>query len=292
MTDRARGILLVIGATVFWGAEPLWIRKVGAGDWQILFWAGGLMAAGMFVWLAWEHGRDLPRAILDTGRPGLIAAMSLTVAYSGYVVSINRTTVANAVVLLATAPLFAAILGRIFLGERLRRRTLVAMLLAFAGVLVMVSGSLGSVRLAGDLLALATGACFAVNIVALRAAPLRDGKPVDMMPSNAMAGIVIAGIAITLDDPFAVAGADIPWLLAIGLLSMGLGIWLFTRGVRHLQAAEAGLLCLTEVLFAPVLVWAFIGEVPESRTLPGAAIVLAALVYDTLPERRAAPAAD
>ena len=292
MTDRARGILLIMAATVFWGAEPLWIRKVGAGDWQILFWSGGLMSAGMFAWLAWEHGRNILRAILDTGRPGLIAVISLTVAYSGYILSINRTTVANAVVLLATAPLFAAVLGRIFLGERLRRRTLVAMFVAFAGVLTMVSGSLGGIRLAGDLMALATGAFFAVNIVALRAAPRRDGKPVDMMPSNAMAGIVIATIAMFLDDPLAVAGADIPYLLAIGLLSMGLGIWLFTRGVRHLQAAEAGLLCLGEVLFAPILVWAFIGEVPESRALLGAAIVLAALIYDTMPERRAAPVAD
>jgi drug/metabolite transporter (DMT)-like permease len=289
MTDRARGILLLMTATLFWGAEPLWVRSVGAGEWQVLFWSGGLMAAVMFVWLAWAHGRNILRAILDTGRPGLIAAITMTLAYSGYILSLNRTTVANTVVLLATAPLTAALLGRIFLGEHLRRRTLLAMFLAFAGVLTMVSNSLGNIQLAGDLFALATGACFAINIVALRAAPLRNGEPVDMMPSNAMAGIVIAVIAVFLADPFAVAGADIPYLLAIGLLAMGLGTWLFTRGVRHLQAAEAGLLCLGETVIAPLLVWAFIGEIPESRALLGAAIILAALVYDTLPERRIAP---
>jgi drug/metabolite transporter (DMT)-like permease len=315
MTDRARGILLLLTATLFWGAEPLWVRSVGAGEWQILFWSGGLMAAVMFVWLALVHGRNILRAILDTGRPGLIAVITLTLAYSGYILSLNRTTVANTVILLATAPLFAALLGRIFLGEHLRRRTLLAMFLAFAGILTMVSDSLGSIQLAGDLFALATGACFAINIVALRAAPLRNGEPVDMMPSNAMAGIVIAlraaplrngepvdmmpsnamagiviaVIAVFLADPFAVAGADIPYLLAIGLLAMGLGTWLFTRGVRHLQAAEAGLLCLGETVIAPLLVWAFIGEIPESRALLGAAIILAALVYDTLPERRIAP---
>ena len=287
MTDRARGIVLVMTASIFWGLEPLWVRKVGAGDWQILFWSGGLMAAGMFAWLARVHGRNLLHSILDTGRPGLVAVITLTLAYSGYILSLNRTTVANTVVLLATAPLIAALLGRIFLGERLRRRTLLAMLLAFAGVLTMVSSSLDGVQLAGDLIALATGACFAINIVALRSAPLRDGEPVDMMPSNAMAGIVIAIIAIFLTDPFEVAGADIPYLMLIGLIAMGLGTWLFTRGVRHLQAAEAGLLCLTEAVIAPVLVWAFIGEIPEQRALLGAAIILAALVYDTIPERRA-----
>ena len=292
MTDRARGILLLLTATLFWGAEPLWVRMVGAGEWQILFWSGALMAAAMFVWLVWAHGRNILRAILDTGRPGLVAVTTLTLAYSGYILSLNRTTVANTVILLATAPLIAALLGRIFLGENLRRRTLLAMFLAFAGVITMVSDSLGSIQLTGDLIALATGACFAVNIVALRAAPIRNGEPVDMMPSNALAGIVIAVIAVFLADPFAVAGADIPYLLMIGLLAMGLGTWLFTRGVRHLQAAEAGLLCLGEAVIAPLLVWAFIGETPGARAIVGAAVILAALVYDTMPERQVAPVVD
>jgi len=292
MNDRARGILLVLTATILWGAEPLWVRLVSADEWQVLFWSGSLMTVVMFVWLAWEHGHNFLRGILDTGWPGLVAVTSMTLAYSGYILALNRTTVANTVVLLAVAPLIAALLGRIFLGEHLHRRTWLAMFLAFGGVLTMVSDSLGSIQLTGDLFALATGVCFAVNIVALRSAPLRDGQPVDMMPSNAMAGIVIAVIALFLTDPLAVAGADIPYLLMIGLIAMGLGTWLFTRGVRHLQAAEAGLLCLGETVVGPVLVWAFIGEEPTRIALLGAAIILAALVYDTLPERRAAPVVD
>ncbi len=292
MTDRARGILLVLTATLFWASEPLWVRKTGAHEWQILFWSGGLMALAMFVWLWREHGRNLLQAILNTGRPGILAAATLTLAYSGYILSLTRTSVANTVVLLATAPLIAALLGRIFLGEHLRRRTLLAMIGAFGGVVVMVSNSLGSIQLAGDLIALATGACFAVNIIALRSAPIRNGQPVDMMPSNAMAGIAIAIIALFLDRPFAVAATDYPYLLMIGLVAMGLGTWLFTRGVRHLQAAEAGLLCLGEAVVAPILAWAFLSEIPETRSIVGAAIILVALVYDTLPERRAVPAVD
>ncbi|MBE9556046.1 MAG: EamA family transporter [Proteobacteria bacterium] len=288
MTDRGRGILLVLTATILWGAEPLWVRLVSADEWQVLFWSGALMTVVMVAWVAWEHGRNFLRSILDTGWPGLIALTSMTLAYSGYILSLNRTTVANTVVLLAIAPLIAALLGRVFLGEHLRRRTWLAMFLAFGGVLTMVSGSLGSVQLEGDLFALSTGVCFAVNIVALRSAPLRDGKPVDMMPSNAMAGIVIAVIAMFLTDPLAVASADIPYLMLIGLVAMGLGTWMFTRGVRHLQSAEAGLLCLGEAVVGPVLVWAFIGEEPTRMAMLGAAIILTALIYDTMPERRVA----
>jgi drug/metabolite transporter (DMT)-like permease len=292
MTDRARGILLVLTATLLWGAEPLWIRSTSASEWQILFWSGALMTLFMAIWMLREHGPGLLRAGTDTGRPGILAAVSLVFAYGGYILALGSTTVANAVMLLATAPLMSALLGRIFLGERLRRRTMLALGMAIAGVAVMVSDSLDSIRLTGDLIALGTGVAFAVNIIALRSAPVRDGRPVDMMPSNATAGILIAGIALFLDDPLAVANADIPYLLLIGLVAMGLGTWLFTRGVRHVQAAEAGLLCLGESVTGPILVWIFIGEIPETRALMGAAIILAALVYDTMPERRAAEAAN
>jgi drug/metabolite transporter (DMT)-like permease len=286
MNERPRGILLVLAATLCWSTEGLWVRLVRADDWQILFWSGGLMALSLGVWLGFAHRRRFVRAVLDTGRPGLVAAGSLTLAYSGYIFALNRTTVANTYVLLATAPLFAAILGRIFLGERVRRRTLVAMVLAFGGVATMVSDSMVGGRFWGDVIALSTGLFFAVNIVALRSAPVRNGAPVDMMPSNAMAGILIALIAMLITDPVDVRGGDVPYLMLIGLLAMGLGTWLFTRGVRFLQSAEAGLLCLTEAVLGPLLVWAVLSEMPTPQALLGAAIVLAALVYDTLPERR------
>jgi drug/metabolite transporter (DMT)-like permease len=279
--------LLVLGATLCWSTEGLWVRLVQANDMQILFWSGGLMAPALGIWLVFAHGRNVVRAVRDTGRPGLVAAASLALAYSGYIFALNRTTVANTYVLLATAPLMAAILGRIVLGERMRRRTLVAMLLAFGGVVTMVSDSLRGGQVWGDLIAMSTGLFFAVNIVALRSAPLRDGRPVDMMPSNAMAGVVIAVFMTFVTDPLDVRDADIPFLMLIGLLSMSLGTWLFTRGVRYLQSAEAGLLCLTEAVLGPLLVWIVIAEMPTPQALLGAAIVLAALVYDTLPERRA-----
>lgn len=290
--DRSRGILLVASATTCWASESLLVRLVGAGDWQILFWSGIVMAGSLGLWLAGQYRTRLPLAFRDTGLPGLVATLSLAAAYAGYIFALNRTTVANTVVLMGTAPLFAALMGRAILGEQVRRRTWIAMFGAIAGVAFMVSDSLGAGRLSGDLFALGTGFLYAVNVVALRAAPVRDGRKADMVPSNAAAGILIAAVALTRESPFAVSIEDWWILVAIGLVSMGLGTWLFTKGVRHLQAAEAGLLCLLEAVIAPLLVWAVLNETPTAQALAGAAIVLAALVYDTLPDRRVRAARD
>lgn len=286
MDDRTRGILLVASATACWASESLLVRLVDAGDWQILFWSGIVMAGALGFWLAGRYGAGLPRTLRDTGLPGIFATISLAAAYAGYIFALNRTTVANTLVLMGTAPLFAALMGRAILGERVRRRTWLAMLAAIVGVAVMVSDSLGAGRLSGDLFALGTGFLYAVNVVALRAAPVRGGRKTDMMPSNAAAGLLIAAVALTRGSPFAVTIEDWWILVAIGLVSMGLGTWLFTRGVRHLQAAEAGLLCLLEAVIAPLLVWVVLNETPTAQALAGGAVVLAALVYDTLPEHR------
>lgn len=292
MTPRSRGILLIFGATLCWSSEGLWVRLVSADDWQMLFWSTVAMSVGLGGWLSVQYGRDLAGAIRRTGRPGVVTALGIAGAYMGFIFALNRTTVANTVVLMATAPLVAALLARFVLGEQVRRRTWVAMAVAFAGVMVMVTDSLGGGQLAGDLIALATGVAYAVVIVAMRAAPLHRGEPTDMVPANMVGGLIIVVIAATRADITGVSNGDLGILIMIGLVSLALGAWLFTRGVAHVQAAEAGLICLTEAAIAPLLVWMVLSETPTPWALAGASIILAAVVFDTLPERGSAAAGD
>ena len=87
-----------------------------------------------------------------------------------FILAITRTSVANAVVLQSAAPLASAVLGRIFLGERLTPPTLVAIVVAIAGVALMFAGALGGGDLMGNALALGVAIVFGANIVVVRAA--------------------------------------------------------------------------------------------------------------------------
>ena len=292
MTDRGRGSLMIMAASVCWATEGLLIRLVHSDDWQTLFWTSLAMSVSIGGWLAVTHGRNMIGAVRATGWPGAIASTALALAYACFIFSLNRTAVANTVVLLATIPLIAAILARVVLGERISRRTLIACIGAFAGVALMVSDSLGGGRLSGDLFALATAVFYSINVVALRAAPKINDSYVDMVPTTVVGGLAVGLVAAGLSNPVSVAMPDMALLLIIGAGSMGFGTWLFTRGVRYVQAAEAGLLCLLEAIVAPFLVWIFLDEMPSPMTFYGGAIVLAALVYDTLPQRSAPGIAD
>ena len=73
---------------------------------------------------------------------------------STFVTALTLTTVANAAFVLATTPFLAALLGRLMLGEPVRRITWLAMALAGLGVVVIAAPGIGPGRLAGTLLAL------------------------------------------------------------------------------------------------------------------------------------------
>ncbi|WP_446916715.1 EamA family transporter, partial [Klebsiella pneumoniae] len=69
------------------------------------------------------------------GSAGWLSACALACANLGFVVGITHTDVANVLVILATMPLFGAVLGWIVLRERVLARTWVAILMALAGIL-------------------------------------------------------------------------------------------------------------------------------------------------------------
>src|SRR5438105_4334077 len=78
------------------------------------------------------------------------------------------------------------------------------------------------------------------------------------------------------------APSDLVLLALFGVGQMGLGLILFTAGVRLIPAADAGLITVLEVVLAPVWVWLAFGENPGPRALTGGAIVLAAVIGHTL----------
>jgi len=97
----------------------------------------------------------------------VIAGLSLVAAYSGGIYAIQSTSVANAMLLFATAPFMAAVLGWLVLREPVRLATWVAIAVAIAGIAIMVADKSGGIAVTGSLAALASAFGFAVFTVAL-----------------------------------------------------------------------------------------------------------------------------
>ena len=279
----ALGVALVAGGALCWSFGGLVVRSLEANAWEVVFWRSLVMAITVGLYLAiWRREAALYGLRHALG-PMLLSGLCLSGSFIVFILALKVATVANVLMVTASAPLMAALLARVVLREPVRWNTWLAMLAALFGIALMVNDSVSSHGMAGSLLAVACAACFATNMVVLRTRP-----DVDMMPTVVLGGLISAAISLPFAWPFPAPLHEVPSLAFLGVVQLGLGLVLFTLGIRYLPAAQAGLVALLETVLGPLWVWLAFGEGPSAMGLLGGAVVLGALIANTLLESRAA----
>jgi DME family drug/metabolite transporter len=282
----ARGVVLVALAGAFWSLGGLLIRLIeSASGWQIVLFRAIALALTLTLIIALRHRGRLLAAFRDAGWNGVAAGASLAGGFIAFVLSLLHTSVANATFMLGASPFIATLLGRLMLGETIRRATALAMAAALAGILVMVGGGLVIGTIRGNLLALGASVGFAIFSVLLR-----RGRERDMLPCVVIAGVISALIALpvvlagapSLGAALALSPRDLALCAAMGAIAVGGGLTVYTLGARHVPVAELTLLSMTELALAPIWVWLAVGEVPSGYTLLGGAIIIGAITAQAL----------
>ncbi len=274
LAGRRKGVLLMLGAAFCWSLGGILVRKISIPDpWEIVFWRSLFMTIFVGAFLVVRHRTAASAQVLAVGRGGLISGLMFATMFFCYILSLSRTTVANAMALSAVAPFCVAVFGWLFLAERIPLRTWIAILAAIAGVILMFSDGMDGGQLTGNLLALGVPLAFTVNVYVLR----RMHARVDMIPAVMIAGVISAAIALPLAWPLTPTLHDMVYFALLGFVQLGLGCVLMTRATRHLSSGEIGLYSLLENVAAPVWVWIGVNERPQDIALVGGVVVIAAL---------------
>ena len=247
--DSRRGyamLLMVLGsiAISFGGLVQRSIEV--ATPWQIYIYRSlGLIVVVAAIVAIQNRGRFVA-TLLSVGRYGMLAGILLAGAGLSFIQAFAHTTIANALFIIGAIPFFAALLARIFLGERLRRATLVTMLFAGSGLALMVVNGVSIGSGFGNLMALATALCFAGFAVVVR-----YRRRIEMLPSLLIASTLMIAVALPVTGgDLALPLNDILLCLFWGGCLSGFVNWTFIIASRHLATAEVTLLMLIE--FAPV----------------------------------------
>jgi len=283
------GLLFVFAAGVLWSTVGLGIRMIeDAAVWQILLYRSISMSLFLYMVIRLRSGESPFLQIRRIGLPGVVAGLSLVAAYSGGIYAIQNTSVANAMLLFATAPFMAAVLGWLVLREPVRAATWIAIAVALGGILIMVSDKTGDVAVQGSLAALGSALGFAVFTVALR-----WGRSGEMLPSVFLSGlfaiVITFGICQFLELSVVLSLQDGGVAMGMGVFQVGAGLILYTLGSRSLPAAELTLLSLAEVLLGPLWVWLFLNETASLNTLVGGAVLLMAIAGNAVSGKRRKP---
>lgn len=269
------GVSAVLAAALCTSLSGILVRLVENADgWQILFWRSIFCIATLLTYLLWRHGARIGDRFLSIGRTGLLCSVTLGSSFITFIFALTNTTVANVAFTIGMAPVFAALLGWIFLRERVASRTVGFIALSLGGIALMFSDGLATGGLSGNVLALVTCLFYSGTIVLLR-----RGRRVDMIPAVTIAAfwscLVAAAIA---PGGLAIGLYDMGIIGFMGVVQLGFQYIFFTAGVRHMPAAQAALLGRATVVLTPF--WAFlgVGETPSLLSLAGGGLVLVAVL--------------
>lgn len=274
----------MVGATLCWASAGILVRNMDLRDsWEITFWRSLFMTLFICAVLLGQYGTAAWARLRAVGMPGVAAGALWALMYICFILALGHTTVANVLVLSSIAPFIAALLGALFLHERIPLRTWLTMLAAFAGICIMFVDSLGRGALIGNLIALVIPIAFGVNVVILR----RTHSHVDMLPTLVLSGLFSMAVALPFAWPLEPTTRDLGLLTVMGIVQLGLGVLLMIRATPHLSAAEIGLLAVLETIFGTLSTWLVVGERPSTVALiGGAAVILALMVNELLALRR------
>jgi drug/metabolite transporter (DMT)-like permease len=244
----------------------------------MIFWRALLLSFGMWLVISFSYPNRVWQQYRTVRGVGLLMVGAYSLGTISFIFAITHTSVANTLIILSTTPLFAAIIGRLLLHEKIQPRTMLAILLVAIGISVIASGSASQQgRLPGDLAAILGAFFLACGFSFVRRFP-----SISSFSAISCSGLLTAVMVLPLAAPLSVSQGDMGYLLIMGLYMLPVGTALMFLGPRYIPAPEVGLLLLLESILGPVWVWLALGEEPGSSTLLGGAIVLSTLAINTV----------
>jgi drug/metabolite transporter (DMT)-like permease len=277
------GVALIVAAAIAWSTAPFFVRSLHFDSWTILFWRG--LFGGGFVALfliAAQGGQGLRGLVAMKPGGWLVAALS-TFGMVTFIPSLQLTSVANVAIIVAFQPFAAAGIAWLWLREKATPRTMLASLVALAGIVVIVSGAGGGADYRG--IGLAVLMILSISVMTV---VIRRHRDTSMVAAASVSNFLGSLVSI----PFAhgigtVTASDLVTFALFGLCQVGLGLTLFTLGSRHLPSGQASLIGTLETPLMPFWVYLGFGEIPSLRALFGGALVMGAVVFDILADSRA-----
>ena len=266
-------LLLVLAAAIIWSTGGLFIKWTSLTGLELSFGRSLLAAITVAIFTRREgFGVNKVTAVASL----LYAALLLL-----FVLATKETTAANAIFLQYTAPLYVLILEPLFYQEKFRRRDLLTVIGCVVGMSLFFVGKLRPQDVTGNLLALASGLCFAFYFLLLRHSSSRAvNRASSVIYGNLLVVLIAApaGLSVLprlgLHDGLAV--------LYLGVVQIGVAYTLFTLGMaRGIRSLDAGIVGYIEPVLNPIWVFLVLGEQPSKWALIGGAIIISAVVVHT-----------
>ena len=275
--SRKYGLIISFSGIFLMSFDSLLIRLASVSSWNVAFYRGFFIFLILGILFLRTKRRNSVNILKSGGIPMLFSGLLWGLSGFFFVLGVKMTLVANALVFLSLSPVFAAVMSFFMLREFIPLRTWFSIIVAFTGVVVIVTGDLGSGNMTGNIFALLAPFCLALNLTHMRKHP-----DVSRTASVFIGGIVTALIALPLASPLSVPLSGLFYLALLGLVVLPFSQLLLSTGTKYLPSPEVGLVMVNETWLGAVWVWIFLREMPTANTFAGGSLILAAMLLNSV----------
>jgi drug/metabolite transporter (DMT)-like permease len=241
------GVALIIAAAVAWSTAPFFTRLLHYDSWTILFWRGLFGGGFIALFLVLTQGAYGARSLIAMKPNAWLVALLSTLGMVNFIPALQLTSVANVAIIIAAQPFAAAAIAWLWLREAASPRTLLASFVAFAGIVVIVSGAAGGADYRGIALA-----CLMLLAISAMTVAIRRYRDSSMVAAAGMSNFLGSLASIPFAQNIGAVGqADLTVFAMFGLFQVGLGLTFFTLGSRYLPSGQASLIATLETPLMP-----------------------------------------
>jgi DME family drug/metabolite transporter len=279
-------IPVVLLAGLIWSFGPLVVRHMNEPNlvpWQYIFARGLTIFLLINLYLFFEEGKNFYKNYLRIGMSGIIGGTGLGIAMITFIYSITNTSAAITLLCLAAMPFFTALLGFLFLKEKISINVWIAIFIATVGIVIIAIGNTEKNSFLGLIFGLTSSVGFSIFSVTLR-----WRKETPKFTTVAFAGFfcfIFAAIIILTNEMVFFSTSHNGVLFSVHGTLVCLGLILYSIGSKAIPAAELTLLSLMEVIGGIFWVWVpFLGinEIPSTNTIIGGFFLFMSIIYYSL----------
>ncbi len=278
-SPQAIGVALAVGGLLFVSTDSLITRAADVSGFTVTFWFGVFVAPTMFL-AVMAMGERPGEIVAQLDRPLWASALFQAGSTTSFILAVKNTSIANVVIIVAAAPIVAALMAWFLIREPTKPRVWAGIALSLVGIGIVVSGSFGGGGVLGDLLAVGAITFFSVNLIIWRSHP-----DMNRFLAIGAAGLLMAVVSIIPADVFGHSATTYLLLFIMGSVAGPAGRVALASATRYIPAAEVSLFTPVETLAAIAWAWIFFDEIPESRTYIGGIVVAIAFAVATVPMR-------
>ena len=265
--ERKNAIVLLLVAGAMWSLGGLLIKSI---PWHPLAISG--MRGGIAAIVIYAFSKD-KKIIITFDK--ILAACFYTLVVTLFVVSNKLTTAGNAILLQYTAPVYVALFGYMFLGEKSTFIDWVTILILLVGLTLFFLDDLSFDGYLGNAIAILSGMSFAALTITLR--KQKDNNPSDSILLGNILTLMIGLPVIVSETSFNLH--SIILVLVLGIIQLGVPYIFYTTAIKHVTALDAIIFPVIEPILNPILVFFILGEALGPWAFLGGSLVLGSVVF-------------